>query len=122
MKSSSTISAKRVGVGAASQRAVQTREPSGFANAHRDDGKRFVARANEELTAFIELESAICQRVKDWEIIDDISRKAGWTSGCISKGRDIFVVVAQCDGKRFSVRADEKLTTFVELEWAIRFV
>ena len=29
------------------------------ADAHRDDGKRFVARAEEELTAFEELESAI---------------------------------------------------------------
>src|SRR5438309_8458566 len=28
-------------------------------DAHRDDGKRFVARANEKLTAFIELECAI---------------------------------------------------------------
>jgi hypothetical protein len=30
-----------------------------IADAHRDDGKRFVARADEKLTAFIELESAI---------------------------------------------------------------
>jgi hypothetical protein len=29
------------------------------ADAHRDDGKRFVARADEKLTAFLELESAI---------------------------------------------------------------
>ena len=28
-------------------------------NAHRDDGKRFVARPDEKLTAFVELESAI---------------------------------------------------------------
>jgi hypothetical protein len=28
--------------------------------AHRGDGKRFVVRADEELTAFLELESAIC--------------------------------------------------------------
>jgi hypothetical protein len=28
-------------------------------DAHRDDGKRFVARADEKLTAFLELESAI---------------------------------------------------------------
>ena len=27
--------------------------------AHRDDGRRFVARADEKLTAFVELESAI---------------------------------------------------------------
>jgi hypothetical protein len=29
------------------------------ADAHRDDGKRFVVRADEKLTAFVELESAI---------------------------------------------------------------
>jgi hypothetical protein len=29
------------------------------ADAHRDDGKRFIVRADEKLTAFIELESAI---------------------------------------------------------------
>jgi hypothetical protein len=28
------------------------------ADAHRDDGKRFVVRADEKLTAFVELESA----------------------------------------------------------------
>jgi hypothetical protein len=28
-------------------------------DAHRDDGKRFVVRADEKLTAFTELESAI---------------------------------------------------------------
>jgi hypothetical protein len=31
-----------------------------IADAHRDDGKRFVMGANESLTAFMELESAIC--------------------------------------------------------------
>jgi hypothetical protein len=30
-----------------------------IADAHRGDGKRFVARADEKLTAFLELESAI---------------------------------------------------------------
>ena len=29
------------------------------ADAHRDDGKRFVVRADKKLTAFVELESAI---------------------------------------------------------------
>ena len=28
-------------------------------DAHRDDGKRFVVRADEKLTAFLELESSI---------------------------------------------------------------
>jgi hypothetical protein len=30
-----------------------------IADAHRDDGKRFVTRADEKLTAFVELESVI---------------------------------------------------------------
>jgi len=30
-------------------------------------------------------------------------------------GRDIFVIDARGDGKRFIVRADEKLTAFLEL-------
>jgi hypothetical protein len=30
-----------------------------IADAHRDDGKRFVVRANDDLTAFVELESAV---------------------------------------------------------------
>jgi hypothetical protein len=36
-----------------------------------------------------------------------------------SEGRAIVVVDAYRDGKRFIVRADEKLTAFVELERAI---
>jgi hypothetical protein len=30
------------------------------ADAHRGDGQRFIVRADEKLTAFVELESAIC--------------------------------------------------------------
>ena len=57
-------------------------------------------------------------------IADNLS-KAGWTWGCVaavdSCGRTILVGDAQRgDGKRFVVRADEKLTAFVELESAIR--
>jgi hypothetical protein len=33
-----------------------------IADAHRDDGKRFVARADDKLTAFLELESAIKEK------------------------------------------------------------
>ena len=29
-------------------------------DAHRDDGKRFIARSDDKLTAFLELERAIC--------------------------------------------------------------
>jgi hypothetical protein len=36
------------------------------ADAHRDDGKRFVVRTDEKLTAFVELESAIRARPAGW--------------------------------------------------------
>jgi len=35
------------------------------ADAHRDDGKRFVVHADETLTAFLELEAAISGRTAD---------------------------------------------------------
>jgi SH3-like domain-containing protein len=35
-----------------------------------------------------------------------------------SEGRTLWVADAHCDGKRFVVRADEKLTAFIELEMA----
>jgi hypothetical protein len=63
--------------------------------------------------------------MKYWEIIADNLSQAGWSWGCVSaidsNGRTIFVADAHReDGKRFVVRADEKLTAFVELESAIR--
>ena len=66
-------------------------------------------------------------RAKYWEIIADNLSKAGWSWGCAStadsNGRTIFIADAHCsDGKRFIVRADEKLTAFLELESAIRAV
>jgi hypothetical protein len=54
-----TISEKPVGVGAAFQRLILAGERSGLQTHHRDDGKRFVVRAEEKLTAFVELESTI---------------------------------------------------------------
>jgi hypothetical protein len=62
--------------------------------------------------------------VKYWEIIADNLSKAGWSWGCVSatdpSGRTIFVADAhRDDGKRFVVRADERLTAFVELESTI---
>ena len=50
--------------------------------------------------------------------------KAGWSWGCVSaidsSGRTIWIADAHRDnGKRFVVRADEKLTAFLELELAI---
>jgi len=63
--------------------------------------------------------------VKYWEIIADNLRKAGWSWGCVaridSNGRTIFVADAhRGNGKRFVVRADEKLTAFMELERVTR--
>jgi hypothetical protein len=55
---------------------------------------------------------------------DNLS-KAGWSWGCVSaidsEGRTIWIADAhRGDGKRFVVHAEEKLTAFLELEWAIR--
>ena len=65
------------------------------------------------------------RRVKQWEIIADNLSKAGWNCGCISStdqaGRQFWVAAAEReDAGRFIVRADEKLTAFMELEAAIR--
>ena len=65
--------------------------------------------------------SAIARkRMKNWEIIADNLSKTGWM-GCVSaidsNGRTIWIVDAhRDDGKRFVVRADEKLSAFMELE------
>ena len=60
--------------------------------------------------------------MKDWEIIADRLSKAGWSLGWVSavdsKGRTIWIVDVHGYGKRFIVRADEKLTAFLELESA----
>ena len=45
----------------------------------------------------------------------------GWVSALNLKGQTIWIVDAHRDnGKRFVVRADEKLTAFLELERALR--
>ena len=59
------------------------------------------------------------------EIIADRLSKAGWSLGWVSaldvQGRTIWITDAhRNDGKRFVVRADEKLSAFLELELAIR--
>jgi hypothetical protein len=59
--------------------------------------------------------------LKYWEIIANNLSKAGWSWGCVSaidsNGRTIWIADAhRGDGKRFVVRADEKLTAFLELE------
>jgi hypothetical protein len=63
--------------------------------------------------------------MKYWEIIANNLKKRGWSLGWAlavdSEGRTIWIADAhRDDGKRFVVRADEKLTAFVELESAIR--
>jgi len=59
-------------------------------------------------------------------IIADNLRKSGWSWGSVSaidrEGRTIWIADAHCEGKRFVVHADEKLTAFVELESATRAV
>ena len=62
--------------------------------------------------------------MKYWEITADNLSKAGWSWGRVSaidtNGRTIWIADAhRDDGKRFVVRADEKLTAFLELELAI---
>jgi hypothetical protein len=68
-----------------------------IADAQRGNGQRFVVCADEKLTAFIELETAICtcdERLP-------------------APAADFFVADAhRDDGKRFVVRAEEKLTAF----------
>jgi hypothetical protein len=64
-------------------------------------------------------------QMKYWEIIADNLSKAGWSLGWVSAldshRRTIWIVDAyRDDGKRFIVRADEKLTALTELEWVIR--
>ena len=59
------------------------------------------------------------------EIIADNLSKAGFSWGCVSaidsNRRTIWILDAHRNaGKRFVVRADEKLTAFVELESAVR--
>jgi hypothetical protein len=63
--------------------------------------------------------------VKYGETIADNLSKGGWSLGWVSavdsEGRTIWIADAhRGDGKRFVVRADEKLTAFLELESAIR--
>ncbi len=60
-----------------------------------------------------------------WEIIADNLKKRGWSYGYVSavdsQGRTIWIADAhRGDGKRFVVRADEKLSAFVELQLVTR--
>jgi hypothetical protein len=62
--------------------------------------------------------------VNNWEIIADNLKKRGWSLGYVSavdsQGRTIWIADANRDnGKRFIVRADEKLSAFLELKSAV---
>jgi hypothetical protein len=62
--------------------------------------------------------------MKYWEVIADNLSKAGWSWGCVSaidrEGLTIWIADAHRDGKRFVVKADEKLTAFLQLKSAVR--
>ena len=67
----------------------------------------------------MESKNAESAALKYWEIIGDRLSKAGWSLGWVSavdsNGRTIWIADAhRDDGKRFVVRADEKLTAFLE--------
>ena len=67
----------------------------------------------------------ICVPMKFWEIIADNLSKAGWSWDCVSSvdsnGQTIWIADAHRDnGKRFIVRADEKLRAFLELQRVTR--
>jgi hypothetical protein len=70
------------------------------------------------------LTSTVREFVRDsWDIVAENLSKAGrslgWVSAIDSAGRTIWIADAhRGNGKRFVVRADEKLTAFVELESA----
>jgi hypothetical protein len=56
-----------------------------------------------------------------WEIIAENLCKAGWSRGCVAAvglhGRTIWIVDAhRDDGNRFIIRADDKLTAFLDLQ------
>ena len=66
-----------------------------------------------------------------WEIIAENLKKGGWSLGWVSvldcTERTIWIVDAHRDGRRFIVRADEKLAAFRELqrtihEFAVRLI
>jgi hypothetical protein len=86
------------------------------------------AQKKEGCVAFANDDFENARRVKyHWEIIAENLKKAGWSLGYVSaidsEGGTIWIADAhRGDGKRFIVRADEKLTAFLELESAIRLV
>jgi len=108
-----------------------------IADAHRDDRKRFVVRADEKLTAFLELlhvllsaqikigHAAVWMRIR--VCVSFILRPSllcfGFASWFARILRETFTWIAdedRGDGKRYVVRAEEKVAAFLELEAAVR--
>jgi len=63
--------------------------------------------------------------MEHWQRIADNLSEAGWSWGCVSvidsQGRTIRIADAhRSDGKRYVVRAHEKLTAFMKLQSVIR--
>ena len=63
--------------------------------------------------------------MKYWELVARNLKKRGWSLGYVStvdsRARTIRITDAHCrDGNRFVVRADDKLTAFLELQLPIR--
>jgi hypothetical protein len=54
-----TISAKPDGVWAGSQSLISQGRTIWIVDAHRDDGRRFIVRADENVSAFVELERQV---------------------------------------------------------------
>jgi hypothetical protein len=77
-------------------------------------------RTDRRRRAYI-MSASARNRMKNWEVIADNLKKAGWSYGYVSatdsNGRTIWIADAhRGDGKRFIVRSDELLTAFVELQ------
>jgi hypothetical protein len=60
-----------VGAGAVSQRIDPSGRTIWIADAHRDDGQRFIVHADEKLTAFLELQTVIAARANVMEAAPD---------------------------------------------------
>ena len=76
-----------------------------IADAHRDDGKRYVARVDEKLTAFVELESAIRALRR---IVFAIRRV--FLQNCVNELSGIANLLKNRKDIRLSVRISDKNT------------
>jgi hypothetical protein len=84
----------------------------------RDPGEVTLGKRAQESWMSVAVKSGLTNRLPYWEIIADNLSKAGWSWGRVLavdfSGQTIFVADAhRGDGKRFVVRADEKLAAFI---------